>query len=169
MGYFNKTQDECPICLQHKKLEITCKICTNTKICKKCNLDLCEKGLCGKCPVCRQPNWKKHNKSKIIPISKINILPQEDKVINVNTLENTNNCSLSNILLNFVICILHCLLIYSIGMFTLLIFTTNEDLENEFTLYWLPPIIGLVWLVLIWSPCCCGKHLSNIFCKKIYY
>ena len=59
---------------RNKKLTTQCKICTDTRICKDCCLSLCEKGLCGKCPVCRQPNWKKPKKSQIMPIfSKIKV------------------------------------------------------------------------------------------------
>ena len=167
MGCFGKTQDECPICLQQKKLEIQCKICTNTKICKKCSLAFCEKGLCGKCPVCRQPNWKKPRSSQIIPISKINLLPKENKIITDIILTNKDNMDKCKyMLLTLAACISISLLIYSIGMFTLLIFTTKEDWDSYSALYWLSPIIGLVWLLLIWSPCCCGKHLNKIFCKK---
>tara|TARA_R110001592_G_scaffold33135_2_gene115264 strand:- start:824 stop:1333 length:510 start_codon:yes stop_codon:yes gene_type:complete len=164
---FNNTKEECPICLQEKKLTTQCKICTDTRICKDCCISLCEKGLCGKCPVCRQPNWKKPKKTQIIPISKINLLPKESKVINGIILENQNNMDKCKyMLLNLVVCISLSLLIYAIGMFTLLIFTTKEDWDSYSALYWLSPIIGLVWLLLIWSPCCCGKNLNKIFCKK---
>jgi hypothetical protein len=157
---FNNTKEECPICLQEKKLTTQCKICTDTRICKDCCISLCEKGLCGKCPVCRQPNWKKPKKTQIIPISKINLLPKESKVINGIILENQNNMDKCKyMLLNLVVCISLSLLIYAIGMFTLLIFTTKEDWDSYSVLYWLSPIIGLVWLLLIWSPCCCGKNL----------
>jgi len=164
---FNNTKEECPICLQEKKLTTQCKICTDTRICKDCCLSLCEKGLCGTCPVCRQPNWKKPKKTQIIPISNINLLPKESKVINGIILENQNNMDKCKyMLLNLVVCISLSLLIYAIGMFTLFIFTTKEDWDSYSVLYWLSPIIGLVWLLLIWSPCCCGKHLNKIFCKK---
>jgi len=161
------TKEKCPICLQEKKLTTQCKICTDTIICKDCCLSLCEKGLCGKCPVCRQPNWKKPKKTQIIPISKINLLPRESKVINDIILENQNNMDKCKyILFSIAVCISHSVLIYVMGLFTLIIFTKKEDWKSDSALYWVSGFVGIVWVIIIWSPCCCGKWLNKVFCKK---
>ena len=170
MWCFNKHKEKCPICLQDKKLTTQCKICSDTKFCKECCHNLCEKGLCDKCPVCRQSNWKKTKKSQILPVLSKKSKPKEDQVITNIIIENENfnYCSKLKLLLFYIYTIIvFCLLIYCIGLLSVVIFIDSGRKEN-LNIYWIAPIIGLIWALIIWSPCCCGRHLSNVFCKKRY-
>ena len=64
--YFN-----CPICFNSKKEKNStkCKKCKNTHICNECMLNMCERGMSNKCPICRQTEWRKQNlrKNSILP------------------------------------------------------------------------------------------------------
>ena len=163
-------QDVCPICLQKKELTTKCSICTNTAICQDCSLSLCEKGLCGKCPVCRQPNWKQSSNTRIVP-KFISTLKSEQKESQqqIQPINNKKNCFNSSHIVKNKICIISvliikCLLMYIIGMFTVLVFSSGLEWSEHGELYWVSAIIGFVWTIIIWSPCCCGKTLYNVFC-----
>ena len=190
--------NECPICLQEKKLTTQCIICTDTKICQDCCLSLCERGLCGKCPVCRQPNWKKPKKNQIVPIKNSDSLfnnnqgsdgggnlndirtdIRSDNLVNYDTypqytIRNDSYCHINcyRIYINTKIIYLTvgsiiglCMLMYAIGFFTVLIFTTPKDWKENPHLYWISGIIGLFWFSLLWCPCCCGNTLKNLYCS----
>ena len=36
-------------------------------------------------------------------------------------------------------------------------------------LYWVSGLVGLVWVGMVWSQCCCGKTLSNVYCHNDVY
>jgi len=180
MCLYNKPRKECPICLQEKKLTTQCKICTDTRICKDCCLSLCEKGLCGKCPVCRQPNWKKPKKSQVMPVlSKIKIIfpskteekeeePVPEPVI-TNPIYWIDECiRCKNIIFNIMVLFTSCMLIYVLGLFTIFIFA-GEAMKDNRHLYWIAALVGLGWVGVIWSPCCCGNTLKKIYCTRETY
>ena len=54
---------DCPICYSSKKEKNStkCKKCKNTHICNECMLNMCERGMSDKCPICRQTEWAKTN------------------------------------------------------------------------------------------------------------
>lgn len=80
---------QCCICSEKTNKGFNCKICKEGFVCRKCMPQLCESGLCNKCPVCRQEDWRKKNTNQtvIIPIKEadiiivepINISPEEKK------------------------------------------------------------------------------------------
>ena len=73
-----KEKHECNLCFDNKDC-IQCIKCKNCFVCQDCILSMCENGICNKCPHCRQENWKKTNKSKIVPINLNNIVVTEQK------------------------------------------------------------------------------------------
>lgn len=178
---FKNTSEQCPICLQAKKLTTKCKICTDTRICQDCCLSLCEKGLCGKCPVCRQPNWKKPKKSQIVPIfSKIKIsfpskVEEEPEEVYIEPqIRRPINCineylKCKERIFNIMVFLASCMLIYIVGLFTIFIFAGEDYIKDKLWPFWIAPLIGLVWVALIWSPCCCGKSLRNMYCNRESY
>ena len=128
MCFKARSTSQCPICLETKKLTTQCAICTDTRICKDCCLSLCEKGLCGKCPVCRQPNWKKPKKSQIVPIfSKIKInfpskTEEEEVVYREPSISRQMDCineylKCKERVFNIMVFFASCLLIYIVGLF----------------------------------------------------
>ena len=54
---------QCCICLQFKMKYIKCKKCKRSSLSYRLP-SLCEGGLCSKCPVCRQTEWKKKVKEQ---------------------------------------------------------------------------------------------------------
>ena len=36
-------------------------------------------------------------------------------------------------------------------------------------LYWVAALVGLGWVGLVWSPCCCGNTLRNVYCNRETY
>ena len=71
-----KNSSTCCICSEKTSKGFSCKICKEGFVCRKCMPQLCESGLCNKCPVCRQKNWRKKNTNQtvIIPIKKEDII-----------------------------------------------------------------------------------------------
>ena len=67
---------QCCICSETTNKGFNCKICKEGCVCRKCMPRLCESGLCNKCPVCRQENWRKKNTNQtvIIPIKESEII-----------------------------------------------------------------------------------------------
>ena len=166
---------QCCICLQFKMKYIKCKKCKNAVVCRDCLPSLCEGGLCNKCPVCRQTEWKKKvKKNKIMPESKVNI------IINPRYMEEDKEswCDLCTPLMcglcclkGFRICNL-IFLIYCAGLLTVFCFV-GDSLELSFY-YWLPAIIGLVEFLLLLACCfgCCGikmglKEILDFSIQKI--
>ena len=182
MCFKSRPSSQCPICLENKQLTTQCKICTDTRICKDCCLSLCEKGLCSKCPVCRQPNWKKPKKSQVMPIlPKIKVIfpskteepePEPDPAEYslpappIYWIDECIRCK--NIIFNIMVAFASCMLIYVLGLFTVFIFA-GDAMKNNIHLYWVAAIVGLGWVALVWSPCCCGKTLRNIYCTRETY
>jgi len=74
-GCCNKSS-QCCICSETTNKGFNCKICKEGFVCRKCIPRLCESGLCNKCPVCRQENWRKKNTNQtvIIPIKESEII-----------------------------------------------------------------------------------------------
>jgi len=62
-----------------------------------------------------------------------------------------------------------CMIIYVLGMFTVFIFTSGDIWIDNTHLYWVSALVGLGWVGLIWSPCCCGRTLHNIYCYNDTY
>ena len=56
---FCKNNKYCCICLQLENDTISCLKCKNAVVCHNCISSMLEKGVCDKCPICRQINWKK--------------------------------------------------------------------------------------------------------------
>tara|TARA_B100001287_G_C22667510_1_gene523581 strand:- start:1492 stop:2034 length:543 start_codon:yes stop_codon:yes gene_type:complete len=180
MCFKARSTSQCPICLETKKLTTQCAICTDTRICKDCCLSLCEKGLCGKCPVCRQPNWKKPKKSQIVPIfSKIKInfpskTEEEEVVYREPSISRQMDCineylKCKERVFNIMVFFASCLLIYIVGLFTIFIFAGEDYIKDKLWPFWIAPLVGLGWVALIWSPCCCGKTLRNMYCNREPY
>ena len=106
--------------------------------------------------ICRQSNWKK----KVI-------------LENKNQIENTKINYLLNLsqklyrFLKIVVIIFKIIIyigtlliiLYIIGLFTIFIINPSLNLEYQGYKYWLPLLIGLSWLLVIMSPCCCGNSL----------
>ena len=67
---------QCCICSETTNKGFNCKICKEGFVCRKCMPRLCESGLCNKCPVCRQVDWRKKNTNQtvIIPIKESEII-----------------------------------------------------------------------------------------------
>ena len=182
MCFKSRPSSQCPICLEEKKLTTQCKICTDTRICKDCCLSLCEKGLCGQCPVCRQPNWKKPKKSQIMPIlSKIKFpskteekeeeppiyTPQPLPARQIDCINEYLKCK--ERIFNIMVFLASCLLIYILGLFTIFIFAGEDYIKDQLWPFWIAPLVGLGWVALVWSPCCCGKSLRNMYCNRETY
>ena len=136
--------------------------------------------LIDKCPICREKNWIQFKNNKILPIKsdleeiKVDDIKEE---INANSSINfLNNCSINNFLAiliyikkcfyNLYIIILSITLSYACGFFTIYIFNPGIDLRSNYSLYWLPFLVSLCWLIIILSPCCCGKILTETYCIR---
>jgi len=67
---------ECCICSETTSKGFKCKLCKEGFVCRKCMPRLCESGLCNKCPICRQENWRKKNTNQtvIIPIKESEVI-----------------------------------------------------------------------------------------------
>jgi len=181
-NYSSKKQ--CPICFEEKKLTTQCKICTDTRICQDCCLSLCEKGLCARCPICRQPNWKKPKKSQILPILKLknnnesNTQPTIQLTTREDELEPSCSCNINCLSLYTKIKTIYITigailgliaLIYGVGFMTVLVFSKPDDWKFNKHLYWISMLVGLFWFGLLWTPCCCGNTLRNIYCNRETY
>ena len=181
----------CPICLEYKPAHIKCKICTNTTVCSSCASEMCEKGICNKCPICRQKNWKKPNKkTQILPVKSITLFENLRTVSNVTNVEiennqendqendqenyeENNNCynKINNILTmirKLYIIIGTGILLYVAGFLTVVVFYPEIQWKDNYYYLWLPLLISSVWSALIWSPCCCGKYLSELCCTTVF-
>ena len=80
-NFFNfttcKTTSQCCICLEkNKKPGYQCILCNRGVVCRNCVPQLCESGMCNKCPVCRQENWRdiKINQTVVIPITQTDVM-----------------------------------------------------------------------------------------------
>ena len=62
-----------------------------------------------------------------------------------------------------------CMIVYVLGMFTVFIFTSGDIWKDNPHLYWVSALVGIVWVGMVWSPCCCGKTLSNVYCHNDVY
>jgi len=93
-NFFNfttcKTTSQCCICLEKtKKPGYQCILCNRGFVCRNCVPCLCESGMCNKCPVCRQENWRdiKINHTVIVPITQTDVIivganiEEKDKII----------------------------------------------------------------------------------------
>ena len=171
-----KKHSECSVCLENKKKNYNCKLCKNAIVCYDCIESMLEKSLFDKCPVCRQTNWIDFKSNQIIPInSGLTEIKIEEVTNEINLPEkcSQNDCSCFQIL-NYIKKILHVLYIlggsiiltYAIGLFTIFMFNPHMDLNINYYLYWLPFLIGISWIMLCWSPCCCGKTLNQTYCQS---
>ena len=140
--FFSSSKKQCPVCLEFKKTYLTCSICSDTNICQDCCLNLCEKGLCDKCPVCRQTNWKKAKKirkTKVLPSLFISMGSKKEDTVSEIIIEKDGikmdnpNLDCQKILYNLKltlfyigVCLASCGLIYCLGMFTLFIFGADS-------------------------------------------
>jgi len=78
-----KPTSQCCICLEKtKKSGYQCILCNRGFVCRNCIPQLCENGLCGKCPICRQENWRniKINQTIVIPITQADVVIVESSV-----------------------------------------------------------------------------------------
>jgi hypothetical protein len=150
--------------MENKKGFIKCKICTNTIICGNCIIKLCENGICNKCPVCRQENWKKNlNCTAVVPVNKLNYIDidtiYEDKehtIFQKNIWLNIYNIILYiylfiRSLLLFISCII---IIWGIGIILTMTFI-SIDLNKNYAIFWFPFVISLSYLIPI--ICCYFK------------
>ena len=181
MCFKSRRNSECPICLQEKKLTTKCKICTDTMICQDCCLSLCEKGLCGQCPVCRQPNWKQPKKTQILHqiILKFKSAQKEEKeptdvFPQIDREEEIQACcdtwyKIKNTIFMIIYTFAACMIVYVLGMFTVFIFTSGDIWKDNQHLYWVSALVGLGWVGLVWSPCCCGNTLKRVYCTQTDY
>ena len=156
--YFN-----CPICLSSKKIKNStkCKKCKNTHICNECMLNMCEKGIAEKCPVCRQTEWKKQNlkKSSILPNSnrKVEILINDNELENIGCLCYCSCYCLRKIIHTIVSVFSYISLSWFVG-FLVISALANDfrpgDPKNAVLLAWLPFVIGFPCLTLLLCWCC---------------
>ena len=70
---------------------------------------------------------------------------------------------------NIMVFFASCLLIYIVGLFTIFIFAGEDYIKDKLWPFWIAPLVGLGWVALIWSPCCCGKSLRNMYCNRETY
>tara|TARA_B110000879_G_C10972109_1_gene431868 strand:- start:28 stop:447 length:420 start_codon:yes stop_codon:yes gene_type:complete len=133
-------------------------------------MSLYKNGICNKCPLCRQEEWKKLslynyiNKKKIIPKNNISIIITQ-------SYENNNTRNTTKNYLSFC-CIKFCkifniiILIYLSGLFTILSLVGKEIEFSSF--FWVPFIIGFIEFFILLVCCfgCCGikKGLDDILC-----
>ena len=159
--FFCCNKRKCPICLEYKKTYLVCKNCKNTNICFECVTNMCEFGICDKCPVCRQINWKKKIKVEIAnDIFKIKYIYKcLDTIISIIKYIYKLLILLVNIFVIFII-------IYLIGIITIVIFWPSIDFNKSINRFGLPIFLGLLWLLIIWSPCCCGQTLCQFYFSK---
>ena len=142
--------NKCCICFEsNSKSGIQCKLCAAGTICINCVPDLCESGLCKKCPVCRQENWKsiKIKKTKIVPIKKdielIEISTKNEKKF----FEDLPPCK---ILIDRLACICTALFIsYFMGMLTVCSFTSSNQKEWDIGLNFLGLLLGMLEMAVI--------------------
>jgi hypothetical protein len=149
-----KKGSTCCICSEQTRKGFKCKICNEGFVCRKCMPQLCESGLCNKCPVCRQVNWRDCNVNQtiIIPIK------QEEVVIlqTETDIKNKEKCIISpcnEIMhkLRVICCIIF--ISYIIGVFTI------SDYMSVRHMYWpvgyhiLALLIGFCEFCII-SYCC---------------
>lgn len=166
----------CPVCMEEKHCGIRCKICNNTKICTSCITKLCEEGQINKCPICRQENWKEEKCiTKIFPKSmkncKIIMKPRghvkyfKDKT--ANSCPSTYDIYKCIVILLFIIkrileCIIVLLFIYTIGLFGLLLVSSQYFNDDNKTVvhFMLPFIVGICSLFTCGGviKCCCRKE-----------
>ena len=171
-----KKYPECSVCLDNKKKFYNCKLCTNAIVCYDCIESMLEKSLFGKCPICRQTNWVNFRSNQIIPLNSelrgIKI-EEERNGINFPLKCLRNECYffqklkyIKKILYTFYILFGSIILTYAIGLFTIFMFIPHMELNVNYYLYWLPFLIGICWVGLCWSPCCCGKILNRTYCQS---
>ena len=161
---FKNKYNSCPICMELKKPAIKCKICTNTEICTDCIVQLCEKGLCSKCPVCRQENWKQSYSTKIIPFKKYETIEKKNKkkynsenISNQETMCNDiyNIILIVYIYLRFITFIISCMVIIWLLGFILTKTFTDLELQKNYAYIWFPYIMSLSYIIPI--ICCYFK------------
>ena len=120
-----KKTSQCCICLEKtKKSGYQCILCNRGFVCRNCIPQLCENGLCGKCPICRQENWRniKINQTVVIPITQADVVIVESS--GRKTEEEIINCCEQlppyNIIMNRISNICSILFIsYILGVFTI--------------------------------------------------
>ena len=120
-----KKTSQCCICLEKtKKSGYQCILCNRGFVCRNCIPQLCENGLCGKCPICRQENWRniKINQTVVIPITQADVVIVESS--GRKTEEGIINCCEQlppyNIIMNRISNICSILFIsYILGVFTI--------------------------------------------------
>ena len=61
--------------------------------------------------------------------------------------------------------LLICVLIYCIGMFTILVLVSDIEIKKNDNIFWLSPFVGLIWAGICCSPCCFGKNMKNLYCS----
>jgi len=168
---------ECVICNEEKKTHINCKICTDTNVCFDCSVQLCENGICNRCPICRQEDWKKIKTSRVkICIKKTQHASQHpttnnpihnNTTTNNNTITHKNDCmevlNVARMLCNkTVITSILVFIGYSFlfGLVTLMIAipeSTSSFKKFEIILYAL--LIGMVEVIILFNCCrimCCN-------------
>ena len=176
--FSSSKKKKCPVCLEYKQIYLICSICSDTNICQDCSLNLCEKGLCDKCPVCRQTNWKKAKKikrTKILPSLFISIGTKKENIVSEIVIDDVGkkmdnsklDCkkilhNLKLTLFHIAVFLLICGLIYCLGMFTLFFFGADSEFVKNGNIFWLSPIVGLMWVGICCSPCCFGKTVKKI-------
>lgn len=153
---------ECPVCYTTQKLDdsVKCLRCKNIHICNSCILRMCEEGICERCPVCRQRDWRLKR-----CVEQTKIVPRSVLVIN-NNMENSCIC-VCNYRKNFKRCV--CLIIGLIcylgmawlgGFVTMLViagWNIPEEEDRTDLLLWLPLIVGIPCTVCMTYWCMGGK------------
>ena len=170
--YFN-----CPICMSSKreKNSTKCKKCKSTHICNECMLQMCEKGMADKCPICRQTEWRKQ-KLKIF-----SILPNNNTTRVINTIRIVDErgnvvgdheikgclcyCScycFRNVVHTIVSVFAYISLSWFCG-FLVIVTLANDfrpnDPKHATLLSWLPFVIGFPCLTLL--ICWCGRCICE--------
>ena len=162
---------DCPICLSSKKVKNStkCKKCKNTHICNDCMLNMCEKGLADKCPVCRQIEWRKQilKKSSILPnnstrvINTIRIIDETGNVVGDHEIKGCLcYCScycIKKVIHSIVSVFSYISLSWFVG-FLVICSLVNDfrpgDPKNAVLLAWLPFVIGMPCLTFLLCWCC---------------
>ena len=173
---------ECCVCLQTKFKVTKCKKCKKVAVCNDCIISMCEQGICNKCPVCRQEDWRrksKTNQSKIVPDGHFSVIIQNENSrccsiprcrippCCICTREDREECvKLCKLSCNKYTCIKAIRLlqmttiIYMGGILTVFLIV-GKDFEYP-KLWWVPMLVGFAEFLLLVSCCygCCGMKVG---------
>ena len=156
---FCNSKNKCCICLEYKKIGVSCKYCQEGMICTACVSQVIE--ACPKCPICRQHGWHSKSKTKIIPANDLLHVDNTDSYTNIHT-------NYKKKAFFYWFCLIHTLssifCITAVGYLTILVICSKESvlyLGNWILL--IAPIVGLIEISLCLVLCCKGCGYHNIF------